>query len=116
MSPRSKRESFRREGEGPRAKRAAFFNVGDPIVWGKWMNKPGKIVRFFDDGRGNPMIEIEPVPKGLKKNKMMPLFRIRHHRALKTATRVADRYLQKVSKARGVKAEHEPYAWDPHRS
>jgi len=69
------------------SKRAAFFNVGDPIVWGKWQNKPGRIVRFLDDGKGNPLIEVEPVPKGLKKNKIMPLFRIRHRLAPKVATR-----------------------------
>lgn len=72
------------------SKRAAFFNVGDFVVYGKWQNKPGKIIRFFDDGKGNPLIEVEPVPKGLKKNKIIPLFRIRHQRIV---ARVADRYL-----------------------
>lgn len=73
-----------------RPKRAAFFNVGDPITFGKYQNKPGRIVRFLDDGKGNPLIEIEPVPKGLKKNKIMPLFRIRHRLAPKVAARYLD--------------------------
>ena len=71
----------------PSVKRAAFFNVGDPITFGKYQNKPGRIVRFLDDGKGNPLIEVEPIPKGLKKNKVMPLFRIRHRLAPKVATR-----------------------------
>lgn len=73
------------------SKQAAFFNVGDPITYGKYQNKPGKIVRFMDDGKGNPLVEIEPVPKGKKKNKTIALFKIRHPK--KTAARVADRYL-----------------------
>lgn len=74
---------------------AAFFEVGDPITYGKYLNKPGKIVRFLDDGKGNPLVEIEPVPKGKKKNKTIALFKIRHPKKddKKTAARVADRWL-----------------------
>jgi hypothetical protein len=50
----------------------------------------GKIVKLWVDARGIPMIEIEPVPKGRKKNRSMSLYRIRH---LKATTRVAARYL-----------------------
>lgn len=73
---------------------AAFFNVDDEVTYGKYQNKPGKIVRFFDDGKGNPMVEIEPVPKGKKKNKELALFKIRHPKKDKTAERVAARYLE----------------------
>jgi hypothetical protein len=81
------------------AKRAAFFNVGDPITYGKYQNKPGKIVKFIDDGKGNPLVEIEPVPKGKKKNKTIALFKIRHPKKeasthSKTAAVVARRYLK----------------------
>lgn len=54
------------------------FQEGDLITFGKWQNKPGKIVRLFDDERGIPMIEIEPVPKGHRRNRTMGLYRIRH--------------------------------------
>lgn len=93
------------EGEtGPDAvkkdKKAAYFNVGDPILYGKFQNKPGTIVRIWADDRGVPMIEIEPTPKGRKKNRVMGLFRIRHNRALTppvtdTAIKVAARYKEK---------------------
>lgn len=77
-------------------KRAAFFNVGDLVTYGKYQNKKGKIVRFGDDGKGNPTVEIEPVPKGRKQNKTLALFKIRRFKE-KTAMdlsvdRVASRY------------------------
>src|SRR4051812_30548843 len=74
---------------------AAFFNIGDPITYGKYQNKPGKIVKFKDDGKGNPLVEIEPVPKGKKKNKTIALFKIRHPKKSekKTAAHVTTRYL-----------------------
>ena len=57
---------------------AAFFNVGDPITYGRYQNHRGKILEFRDDGKGNPLVVIEPVPKGRKKNKVIALFKIRH--------------------------------------
>ena len=59
-------------------RQAAYFDVGDPILYGKFQNKPGVISRIWTDERGIPMIEIEPVPKGRKKSRIMGLFRIRH--------------------------------------
>ncbi len=70
---------------------AAYFNVGDLITYGKYQNKKGRIVAFGDDGKGNPTITIEPVPKGRKQNKVMPLFRVRHF-VEKAASNVALRY------------------------
>ncbi len=55
---------------------AAFFNVGDLIAYGKYKNKKGRIVRFSTNDKGQPIVEIEPVPKGRKKNKVMGLFKI----------------------------------------
>lgn len=68
---------------------ASYFSPGDLITFGKWQNKPGKIVRIFQDERGIPMIEIEPVPKGRKQNRTMGLYRIRH---ADPAKRVASRW------------------------
>jgi len=52
------------------------FSVGDEVRFGKYKNQCGKIVRFFDDDRGVPSVEIEPVPKGRKKNRTMGLYKI----------------------------------------
>lgn len=55
---------------------AAFFNVGDIILYGKYKNKKGKIISFGKNDKGQPTVEIEPIPKGRKKNKVMGLFKI----------------------------------------
>jgi hypothetical protein len=74
---------------------AAFFNVGDIVTFGKYQNKRAKVVAFHDDGKGNPMVELEPIPKGKKKNQTIALFKIRRVKDdKKTAARVVDRYLQ----------------------
>lgn len=57
---------------------AAYFGVGDHILYGKYKNKKGKIVGFGKDEKGNPTVEIEPVPKGRKQNKTMTVFKIWH--------------------------------------
>lgn len=56
--------------------RAAFFNVGDIILYGKYKNKKGKIIAFSENEKGQPLVEIEPIPKGRKQNKIMGLFKI----------------------------------------
>lgn len=72
-------------------KSAAFFNVGDLVLYGKYKNKPGRIVAFGQDDKGNPTVEIEPIPKGRKKNKVMTLFKIWHKD--RVALRVTARYI-----------------------
>lgn len=57
-------------------KTASYFNVGDVILYGKYKNKKGRIVSFNTDPKGNPIVEIEPTPKGRKQNKIIQLFRI----------------------------------------
>lgn len=52
------------------------FSVGDEVRYGKYKNMRGKIVRFFEDERGVPSVEIEPVPRGRKQNKTMGLYKI----------------------------------------
>lgn len=59
-------------------RKAAYFGVGDIILYGKYKNKKGRIVSFGKDERGVPVVEIEPVPKGRKKNKTMGVFKIWH--------------------------------------
>jgi hypothetical protein len=49
---------------------------GTPILYGKYKNKRGIIKEFGKDGKGNPTVTIEPVPKGRKKDKVLQLFRI----------------------------------------
>lgn len=55
-----------------------YFAVGDEILFGKYKSKRGRILRFFTDHRGVPMVEIEPVPKGRKQNREMGLYNIWH--------------------------------------
>lgn len=52
------------------------FQVSDEILYGKWKNKRGKIVDMFVDDRGIPVIEIEPIPKGRKRNVIIGLYKI----------------------------------------
>lgn len=58
------------------SKYTSYFTLGDEILMGKFKNSKGKIVGISNDQWGNPVLEIEPVPKGRKKNKMIGLFRI----------------------------------------
>jgi hypothetical protein len=60
------------------ARSCDYFQPGDLIVYGKYKNKPGKVVRIFKDEKGYPAIEVEPVPKGRKQNKTFSLFKMRH--------------------------------------
>ena len=53
-----------------------YFKVGDTILFGKFKNTKGVIVGFGQDKWGNPTVEIEPIPKGRKKNKVIGLFKI----------------------------------------
>lgn len=68
---------------------AAYFNVGDLVLFGKYKNKKGRIVSFSLDEKGQPTVEIEPVPKGQKQNKTLTLFKIRKMTPEKTASLVA---------------------------
>lgn len=56
---------------------ASYFEVGDLVTYGKYQNKKGRITGFSSDPKGNPIVIVEPVPKGKKQTKMIPLFRIR---------------------------------------
>lgn len=87
------------KGVMPRqAKTAGFFEVNDLVLYGKYKNKRGKIVRMFLDSKGHPTVEIEPIPKGRKQNKTMGMFKFWHapdpveeKKAMSIASRVAAR-------------------------
>jgi len=51
-----------------------YFEIGTIILYGKWKNKRGKIVAFSKDHWGNPIVEVEPIPKGRKSNKFLNLY------------------------------------------
>ena len=55
-----------------------YFKIGDEILMGKYKTSKGKIIGFGEDKWGNPTVEIEPIPKGRKKNKTIGLFKIWH--------------------------------------
>ena len=55
----------------------AGFQPGEYVLFGKFKNKRGKVVRLFLDDRGIPYIEIQPVPKGRKQNRIFGLYTIR---------------------------------------
>lgn len=87
--------------ESSRKVQAAFFNVGDLVTFGKYQNKHAQIVAFHDDGKGNPLVELEPIPKGRKKNKVIALFKIRHSVNIqKVASRIVFRYAVRQARMR----------------
>lgn len=59
-----------------RFKQASYFDIGSIVLYGKYKNKRGKVVGFGKDKWGNPTIEVEPIPKGRKQNKIIHLFKI----------------------------------------
>lgn len=54
----------------------SYFQIGDLVLIGRFKNSQGKIVGFGEDKWGNPTVEIEPVPKGRRQNKIIGLFKI----------------------------------------
>lgn len=91
----------------------AFFNVGDLILFGKYKNKKGRIVQFSLNEKGQPLVEIEPIPKGRKQNKLMGLFKIWNVAAIEKAIQkkeanmdsVAEQVASRFASARSVHAE-----------
>ena len=59
-----------------KAAKAFNLNVGDPVLYGKYKNKRGVIVGFGEDEKKNPLVYVDPVPKGQKHTKAIQLFRI----------------------------------------
>ena len=86
-----------------------YFKPGDLVTYGKWQNKPGQIVRIFEDERGIPMIEIAAVGHPLRKNRVFSLYRIRH---ADPVLRVASQWLNRVALDFDTKEEMEQYRKD----
>jgi hypothetical protein len=79
---------------------AEYFDVGDLVLYGKYKNKKGKIVRFdVDPKSGDPIVVIEPVPKGRKQNKEIKLYKIRHNPASEKGQKVQEQ-IEKLKTAR----------------
>ena len=54
----------------------SYFKLGDEILLGKYKTTKGKIIGYSEDKWGNPALEIEPIPKGRKQNKIIGLFKV----------------------------------------
>jgi len=52
------------------------LETGDTVFYGKYKNKKGVIVGWDKDPKGNPIVLVDPVPKGRKQTKAIQLFRI----------------------------------------
>lgn len=55
---------------------AGPFEVGDDVLHGKYKNKKAKIKKIFNDEKDHVAVELEPDPKGRKKNVEMGLYKI----------------------------------------
>jgi len=55
---------------------SSIFELNDTVLYGKYKNKRGKIVAFGLDEKGNPTVDVEPIPKGRKKTFTMGLYKI----------------------------------------
>jgi len=66
------------EPDGGTVKQAKEFKVdiGTLVLYGKYKNKKGRIKGFTKDPKGNPIVIVEPIPKGRKQDKELQLFRI----------------------------------------
>ena len=56
--------------------KSTYFKRGDVVLMGKYKNMRGAIVGFGPDKWGNPTVEIEPIPRGRKKNRIVGLYKI----------------------------------------
>lgn len=55
---------------------AGIFKNGDDVLYGKYKNKKGKIKDVYKDDKDHPTIDIEPSPKGRKKDVTMGLYKV----------------------------------------
>lgn len=85
-----------------------YFEVGDPILYGKYKNKKGRIVAWGKDHKGNPTVEIEPIPKGRKKNKVFGLFKIWKNPPPAIAEQMAEQQMAEVPKTAKSTAKDAP--------
>jgi hypothetical protein len=52
------------------------FEVGSVVLYGKYKRARGKIISFGTNPKGQVTVEIEPIPKGRKKNRILGLYKI----------------------------------------
>lgn len=83
-----------------------YFELGSIVLYGKYKNKRGKIVAFGTDKWGNPTIEVEPIPKGRKQNKVIGLYKI--WRADVKEKALAEQAAQAAQAASGAKLGFDP--------
>lgn len=93
-----------------------YFAIGDFVYYGKYKNHVGKIVAFGQDHHGNPTVEIEPIPKGRKQNKVMGLFKmwrkdVKDHSLAEKAKQQA---LEEAAKAEAAAKLASGEEWDDH--
>lgn len=73
-SPKPKREKPKKTSASSPV--TSYFSLGDLVLIGKFKSAQGKIIGFGEDKWGNPTVEVEPIPKGRKQNKIIGLFKI----------------------------------------
>lgn len=74
------------------------LNVGDPVLYGKYKNKKGVIKEFkTDEKSGEPVVIVEPVPKGRKQDMEIKLFKLRYDEAAATAGGLSKEAVLRVS-------------------
>jgi tRNA nucleotidyltransferase/poly(A) polymerase/DNA topoisomerase IB len=78
------------------------LNVGDPVLSGKWLNKPGVIKEFGVNDKGDPTVKLGPPEGKGGKEKEIKLFKIREvaKPAEGDAAKVAARYKEAQSTCR----------------
>ena len=60
------------------SKLAGYYSVDDVILYGKYKNKKGRVVGIGKDEKGNPTIDVDPIPKGQKKTKTLSVLKVWH--------------------------------------
>ena len=97
----------------------ASFKPGDYILFGKFRNKRARIIRLFNDERGIPYIEVQPIPKGRKSNRIFGLYTIRQMtpEAIQETQQLeaAERALVQKVAARYLEATRMPPGWVEHK-
>jgi hypothetical protein len=58
-------------------KEGAYLSVGDFVLYGKYKNKKGRIKAFKTNAKGDPVVVVEPVPKGRKQPKELVFLKVR---------------------------------------
>jgi hypothetical protein len=99
LKPESKKLILKAVYQAVMARRVAtrtanYFSVGEHITYGKYHNKAGIIKGFKKDEKGNPVVVIEPFPKGRKQDKEIQLFHIWKPQKVKVAATVTHEQLK----------------------